>query len=292
MLLSMTGFGEGRTRTDALDVTCEIRSVNNRHLKVTVRCPDFWASFEGDIEKLIRKRLARGTVQVAIRVRRADGASGQQINQTALGDYFHQLKQTAAALQINPPSLDALLVLPGVAEDQPLTEDPQTDWPTIERTVNSAVERLVEYRRAEGLPMEADLREQVTVIRDNLEKVQRRAPEIVTTFRDRIHDRVKELLADSDVVVDSSDLLREVSIFADRCDINEEVTRLRTHLEQFDSFLSQKTSQGRKLDFLGQEVFRETNTIGSKANDVEIAHCVVEMKAAIEKIREILANVE
>ena len=137
-----------------------------------------------------------------------------------------------------------------------------------------------------------DLRLNAGIISEQLMQVADLAPQVVASFRDRLLERVKELLATSDVSVDSSDLIREVSIFSERCDINEEITRLRSHLEQFETFLQGDSSQGRKLEFLSQEMFREVNTIGAKANNVAIAHSVVEMKSAVEKIREVLQNVE
>jgi len=137
-----------------------------------------------------------------------------------------------------------------------------------------------------------ELRRQCQVLREQLEKVAERATEVVTAYRDRLLQRVNELLSGTDVRAEPDDLLREVSVFAERCDIGEEVTRLRSHLDQFAAFLESDKSEGRRLDFLGQEMFREINTIGAKANDVAIAHCVVEMKAATERIREILQNVE
>ncbi len=140
--------------------------------------------------------------------------------------------------------------------------------------------------------MEQDLRTNEGVIAEQLDRVEERAPQVVRDYRDQIKKRVEKLLDGTEAKIEDADLIREVSIFSERCDINEEITRLRSHLEQFDVFLNEKTSQGRKLEFLSQEMFRETNTIGSKANNVEIAHCVVEMKAAIEKMREILQNVE
>ena len=140
--------------------------------------------------------------------------------------------------------------------------------------------------------MEQNLQTNANLIATQIDQIEERAPQVVRDYRDQIKKRVEELLEGTNAKIEDADLIREVSIFSERCDINEEITRLRSHLEQFDVFLDEKTSQGRKLEFLSQEMFRETNTIGSKANNVEIAHCVVEMKAAIEKMREILQNVE
>ena len=154
------------------------------------------------------------------------------------------------------------------------------------------MQELTEFRKKEGESAQADLECSNQVIRQQLEVVKEKAPRVVTSYRDRLHQRLTDLLKDQDVELDPESLIREVSMFADRCDINEEISRLTCHLEQFDSIISAKTSQGKKLEFLVQEMFREINTIGSKANDVEISHAVIEMKLAVEKIRENVQNVE
>ncbi|MGH7202036.1 MAG: endoribonuclease YicC domain-containing protein, partial [Planctomycetaceae bacterium] len=162
----------------------------------------------------------------------------------------------------------------------------------IQGTLTEALLKLDAFRRAEGASMGQELRALCGVAAGQIEAIARRAPQVVIDYRDRLQERVRDLLSTLEASVGSADLIREVSIFAERCDITEELTRMRSHLGQFESFLDADASQGRKLDFLSQEMFREVNTIGAKANDVEIAHAVVEMKAAVEKIREILQNVE
>jgi uncharacterized protein (TIGR00255 family) len=140
--------------------------------------------------------------------------------------------------------------------------------------------------------MQADLHRQCGLISNQVDKVAQLAPTVVAEYRTKLLDRITRAVAESGVTISDSDVIREVAVYADRCDINEEITRLRCHLQQFDAFLNSDQSQGRKLEFLGQEMFREINTIGSKANNVAIAHSVVEMKAAIERVREVLQNVE
>ena len=137
-----------------------------------------------------------------------------------------------------------------------------------------------------------DLKLQCQTIETQVDDVAANAPSVVAEYREKLLDRVRKAITDADVVIEDKDVIREVATFADKCDINEEITRLRSHIEQFHRFLDSDTSMGRKLEFLGQEMFREINTIGSKANNVTIAHSVVEMKAAIERIREVLQNVE
>jgi uncharacterized protein (TIGR00255 family) len=277
-----------------LSVAVEVRTVNNRYLKLMIRCPDAYAALEGEIEKLARDTISRGTVSATIRVDRLGVENQYQVNREVLQNYWRQLNQVAESLHATVhPQLDHLLVLPGViSEETPTQIDPHADWPLIRQTLEAALGKLSEFRLTEGESMLRDLRLNAGIISEQLVQVTEMAPQVVSSFRDRLLERVKELLATSDVTVDSSDVIREVSIYSERCDINEEIMRLRSHLEQFEAFLQGESSQGRKLEFLSQEIFREINTIGAKANNVTIAHAVVEMKSAVEKIREVLQNVE
>lgn len=290
----MTGFGDARNQNERLSVAVEVRTVNNRYLKLMVRCPDAYAALEGEIEQVVRTTVSRGTVSATIRVDRVGVENQYQLNRDVLQNYWRQLNQIAESLHspVHPP-LESLLTLPGVISEDTFTlTDPHDDWPLIRQTLESALARLTEFRATEGDSMLRDLRLNAGIITEQLTQVAELAPQVVAGFRDRLLERVKELLAASDVSVESSDLIREVSIYSERCDINEEITRLRSHLDQFEVFLKGESSQGRKLEFLSQEMFREVNTIGAKANNVAIAHCVVEMKSAVEKIREVLQNVE
>lgn len=290
----MTGFGDARNQNERLSVGVEVRTVNNRYLKLMIRCPDAYAALEGEIEKVVRESISRGTFSTTIRVDRVGVENQYHINRDVLQSYWRQLNQAAEALHASVhPQLEKLLELPGVITEETLsTINPHDDWPLIKEALIAALAKLTEFRKTEGESMLRDLRLNAGIISEQLQQVTESVPQVVANFRDRLLDRVRELLETSDVSVDSSDLIREVSIFSERCDINEEITRLRSHLEQFETFLQGESSQGRKLEFLSQEMFREINTIGAKANNVAIAHCVVEMKSAVEKIREVLQNVE
>lgn len=294
VLLSMTGFGDARNQNERLSVGVEVRTVNNRYLKLMIRCPDAYAALEGEIETVVRSAVSRGTLSATIRVERVGAENQYQINREVLQSYWKQLSQAAESMHAAVhPQFDTLLALPGVISEETFSQiDPHDDWPIIQETLEAALAKLTEFRSTEGESMLRDLRLNAAIISEQLVRVAELAPQVVASFRDRLLDRVRELLETTDVGVDSSDLIREVSIFSERCDINEEITRLRSHLEQFEAFLQGESSQGRKLEFLSQEMFREVNTIGAKANNVVIAHCVVEMKSAVEKIREVLQNVE
>ncbi|HEV3024447.1 MAG TPA: DUF1732 domain-containing protein, partial [Pirellulales bacterium] len=189
--------------------------------------------------------------------------------------------------------LESLLMLPGVVIENPTDAGvAEKDWPLIRSTLTAAMEALDEMRRGEGRAMAGDLAANCRAIAGELAGVETRAPLVVAAYRDRLHERLKALLAELGVTITPADLIKEVSVFAERSDISEEVVRLKSHLEQFDAFMSTAESSGRKLEFLTQEMFREANTVGSKANDVQIARHVIEIKAAIERVREMIQNVE
>jgi uncharacterized protein (TIGR00255 family) len=290
----MTGFGDARFQDDRMSASVEVRAVNNRYLKIMTKCAEAYASLEGDIERIVREAISRGTVNVSIRVDRLSCADEFSLNQVALRSYWSQLQASARDLGAPPPAEMAYLLLaPGVVADESRRSvDLQADGEIIRRLLKVALEKLHGFRTEEGRSMERELADNAKEVSTRLNAVALLAPQVVSEYRTKLLERVRQLLMDSGVPVAESELIREVSIFSDRSDINEEITRLRSHLEQFQVFIREPLSTGRKLDFLSQEMNREVNTIGSKANNVPIAHCVVEMKAAIEKMREILQNVE
>jgi len=292
VLLSMTGFGNASYDSEGVHVTSEIKSVNNRYLKLSVRMPDSIARFEADIEKLVRSRVARGSIQLSLRVRFHGGQSEHRIDADMLKSYQQQLAAIAAG-DGNRPNLGHLLQLPGVVTETELPEDLVNSlWPAVEKCLSDALDHFDDFRQREGESMRQDLQHQCEVIESEVKQVATLAPQVVSEYRDKILERVRRLISDSSVSISENDVIREVALFSDRCDINEEITRLRSHTEQFLRLLNGKSSQGRKLEFIGQEMFREINTTGSKANNVVIALSVVEMKTAIERMREVLQNVE
>ena len=288
----MTGFGNASFDSEGVHVSSEIKSVNNRYLKLSVRMPDSVARFEADIEKLVRSRVARGSIQVSIRVRFHGGQSEFRIDQDLLKSYQKQLAAIDAG-EGNLPNFGYLLQLPGVVTETELPDDLVISlWPAVERCLTEALDHFDDFRRREGESMRQDLERQCEVIENEVKNVSVLAPQVVTEYRDKILERVRRLISDASIPVEENDVIREVALFSDRCDINEEITRLRSHTEQFQRLLNGNSSQGRKLEFIGQEMFREINTTGSKANNVTIALSVVEMKAAVERMREVLQNVE
>jgi uncharacterized protein (TIGR00255 family) len=288
----MTGFGAARFDDGHLHASAEIRALNNRYLKVSTKCPEPYNLFEPEVERLVRSKIHRGTVQVMLRVYREPHPEDFRLNQTAVRSYLDQLRPMLQSSG-DAALLGHILALPGVVVDATLQgSDPMELWPQVSRVVEQALESLQTMRMQEGVAMRAELVENCAAIRRNLEKIAELAPRVVQSYRDRLHERVRSLLQELNVEVNHTDLIREVSIFAERSDIAEEIVRLRSHLDQFGEAIDGSEPSGRKLDFLTQEMFREANTIGSKASDVEISRYTVEVKGAIEKIREMTQNVE
>lgn len=296
MLQSMTGFGESHCRRDGLSVVIEIRAINNRFLKLTVRTTEGYAALEPPIEAAVRQTVHRGTIQVNVRVDRRTSPEDYKINVDVLEQYHKQLRpvmQSWNKTEIFAPPLEALLPLPGVVNDTfDKTSDAAADWPLIEPVLRKALENLGRMRADEGRAMAVDLEVNCNVAAKCLDRIEQRAPLVVEDYRNRLHERLRRVLAEYKVTLEPADLIKEVSLFADRGDISEEIVRLRSHLQQFRSTMELSESSGRKLDFLTQEMFREANTIGSKANDVEISQEVIEIKTAVERIREMIQNIE
>ncbi len=290
----MTGHGEAHCQQDGIAVTAEVRTINNRYLKLVVRGGEGYTALEPQIESLVRAHVRRGTVQVGLRIQREPSPDDYKLNQVVLGSYRRQLEALYDKLHVaDSIHLELLLSLPGVIDERATQNvDLQADWPAVERALNEALEHLAKMRIEEGRAMEADLKTNCDTVTSELNDIEKLAPAVVDNYRQRLRERLNKWLAEFDLQVDEADLLREVSLFSERSDISEEIVRLRSHLEQFGAIMSGEESNGRKLEFLTQEMFRETNTIGSKANDAEIARRVIEIKTAIERMREMIQNVE
>jgi uncharacterized protein (TIGR00255 family) len=290
VLLSMTGFGEARLQDERLSVAIEVRSVNNRHLKLTAKLGEAYASLEPEVERLVREAVRRGTIHLVMRVERPQREEDFQINPVALRSYFKQVTEVLG--DRSSPVLAGLLILPGVSERRTTGEDPHDEWPILEKVIRQALAKLQDSRAQEGRAMAEELLRLGRTIAQLLEQVAERVPGLIEAYRDRLLERVGSLIKDRGATIEPKDLIREVAILAERADIAEEITRLRAHLGQYAQVIDEPESAGRKLEFLVQEMGRETNTIGSKANDVEITRAVVEIKGLLERVRELIQNVE
>ncbi|MFO0948773.1 MAG: YicC/YloC family endoribonuclease [Planctomycetota bacterium] len=277
------------TRKRRAELQRRVRSVNNRYLKLSTRLPDSHTSLEREIEKTIRDRIRRGTVSIVVKIAKSRAQAHYRVNTRVLHDYLQQLE---GVVPEDSNLAGHLLSLPGVVEETTSVADPMTDWPTIRECLLHSIEDMERMRRDEGAAMQQELSSCSRIMADLVRQIEGIAPTTVIGYRDRLHERLRNILDDYGVSVSAADLVREVSIFAERADIAEEITRLKSHLAQFDETLGEGESFGRKLEFLSQEMYRESNTIGSKASDVEIAKLVVELKSNVERIREIIQNVE
>jgi uncharacterized protein (TIGR00255 family) len=299
LLLSMTGHGEAHRQAEAVAVAVEVRTVNNRYLKFGFRATEGYQSLEPQVEAVVRQHIRRGTITVNLQVNREPSAEDYRLNEVVLKGYLAQLQRLSGqAISLDSSPLDSLplaslLALPGVVREPTAgLELIEEQWPLIGSVLAAALKSLDQMRSDEGRSMATDLTENARSIARELSAIERRAPQVVDAYRGRLQDRLNKLLGELGVQVQPADIVREVGIFAERSDIAEEIVRLRSHLEQFDAMMATKESSGRKLEFLTQEMFRETNTIGSKANDAEIARHVIEIKSAIERMREMIQNVE
>lgn len=295
----MTGFGEAHRQAEGIAVAVEVRTINNRYFKITLKCGEGYSLLEPEIESVVRQQIRRGTVQVTLRVDRVRGSEDYQLNQVVLANYRRQLQTVAQQWGVpkgesgEAVPLASLLLLPGVVIENPTSPaEAEEEWPLMREALVEAMNNLAHMRTDEGRAMAADLRANCQVVAAELAAIEQRAPLVIDAYRGRLAERLQATLAEFAVTLDPADLIREVGLFAERSDISEEIVRLRSHLEQFDAIMELPESSGRKLEFLTQEMFRETNTIGSKANDVQISRHVIEIKAAIERVREMIQNVE
>lgn len=291
----MTGYGEASHSSDKLQLSVELRAVNNRYLKVSLRAAEPYNLLEPEVEKVVRRAVKRGTIQVHLRCLRQPRVQDFQINGVALRSYLSQLRALSAELGLAEGTelLAQALTLPGVVpEPSSAALDLQDEWPILEGVLEEGLRKLQQMRLEEGRAMGMELLQLRDHIAQELQAIRRRIPAVTETYRGRLLERVRMVLAELDVEIDRKDLIKEVAIFAERADISEEVVRLASHLDQFQEIINEPESAGRKLEFLTQEMFRETNTIGSKASDVDISRHVVEIKGTLEKIRELVQNIE
>lgn len=290
----MTGYGRGDAARDGCKVTVEIGSVNRKQCEIALNLPRELEALEARVRDEVNRRVARGRLTVRVTLHWADRqwASKVRLNVPLAKAYAKELARLGRELKLTDPvRLDALLRVPGVIQSTETADDAETFWPSLETAVTKALVRLVKMREREGAHLAKDLKTRMATLRQLIADVTLRAPEVTRRYRQQLLERVQNagvrLPAEED-----ERLLKEVVLFADRSDISEELTRLASHFQQFDDCLQSTEPVGRTLDFLSQEMNREVNTIGSKANDTVISRAVVTLKAELEKFREQVQNVE
>lgn len=294
MIQSMTGYGAEQHVEEGVTYALEIRSLNNRYLKLSIKLPDSLQFLESEVDRLLRQRLVRGSVTFTLRIRREGEAGCRPINSAAMQRYVEQISAVRVPTHVQA-TLDLAVVasLPGVCEPRELDDAvKQEQWKSLEVLAGRAIDALIEMRRKEGEALHADLLSCSGAIRSELDCVSRRAPGTIEEYHERLRTRVDTLMKKGGFELEAEGLMREVAIYAERCDISEEVARLRSHLDQFVELCDRGERVGRTLDFLSQEMLREANTIASKCNDATIARSVVEIKGSIDRLKEQAQNVE
>lgn len=289
----MTGFGGANTRRNGYVIASEIKTVNNRYFKAALRISDGFSSLEPLIESLLRSKIDRGTINVQLKIRREEGRSRFQINRTALSYYIDSARRTAeSAAGLALGGAADFFRLPGVIEESDEPDSAQDVWQAVEENLTRALGALSEMRRREGDEMEKAIRRHCGDLAERIAKIEELVPQVSARYREKLLERVSAIMAEHQLAADETDFIREIALFVDKSDISEEIVRFRSHLEQFDAAMKTTAPCGKRLDFLTQEMFREVNTIGSKANFSEITYWVVDMKTIVEKIREMVQNVE
>jgi uncharacterized protein (TIGR00255 family) len=293
MIVSMTGFGDATAERDGTHYSVEIRSLNNRFFKAVIKLPDNVSGLEPEVETTLREKLGRGSITFILKMRMESAEAAYLINTQALNAYIEQLskiKGTNGNLNID---LGALLALPGVCQEpRDESDEIERHGPMIRELTRKAIDKLNAMRSREGANLFADLIKHLKVIAANLAEIAKRAPFVIDEYHKRLSARVNVLIGKAELQVNESDLLKEVAVFAERADISEEIQRLTSHLESFEQSCRSGEHAGRKLDFITQEMLREANTIASKANDAQIARHIVEIKGAIDRLKEQVQNVE
>ena len=290
----MTGYGEAQGQLNGVSYAVEIKALNNRYLKTSIRLPEVVAFLEDDVDKLLRRNLARGTVTFVLRLKEVSANALFDIDESALEAVVQRLTHISSATNINSTvDLASLLSLPGIVRPaMPDDETAERIRALIMDIGQQAVDKVKAMRAAEGQSLEQDLRVNCAAITEELDLVRQRSDAVVRVYAERLRKRVDELLAEAKLKLDEETLAREVAILADRSDISEEIARLDSHLKQLIANCDADGQAGRRLDFIAQEMLREANTIASKESDAEIVRCVVDIKCRIDRIKEQVQNVE
>ena len=297
MLRSMTGYGEAHAKGEGFELQVEVKSVNNRFLKVSVKLPEEIAYLQSEIEDVIRRQIERGSIFVTIWLSITSADYLNEIDEALLRKYLDKLRKIGKSLGLSGTAgeiaLRDLLLLPGVVEnDEHRLLGREQALPVAQKGLEAAVKKLVAMRDREGRNLERHFRSRSKYLRSVLEAIARLAPQAIQEYHARLEQRVNQLLANHELRVTPQDLIKEVAILAERSDITEEIDRMASHLEQLEGALDAKEPVGRKLEFLIQEMFREANTMASKSPSPQMNKFLVDMKAEVDRLKEQIQNVE
>ena len=292
MVKSMTGFGRDDEIIDGYSITVEIKSVNHKYFEFFAKVPRMYGFLEEKLKSYINSVISRGKVECFVGIECLEDSETEIIVNHALAEgYLNSIRELSEKFSLDSEiSAAALSRYPDVITLHKAPDDEEKIWAAVKQTAETALEKFVSMRAAEGEKLKADVLSRAETILDCVSFIEERSPQTVKEYNDKLILRMKELLGDASV--DEQRLLNEAAIFADKVAVAEETVRLRSHIDQLRVFLDSDEAIGRKLDFLVQEMNREANTIGSKAQDVEIARRVISIKAEVEKIREQIQNIE
>jgi len=290
----MTGYGRGECSQEGFKITVELSSVNRKQAEVSLTLPRELEMLEAQVRDAINRQVARGRVNARVTLHAAESklSARKHINEPLARAYAAELARLSRQLKLSGEvTLDQILRAPGVFQTDEELAGTEDLWPAVEKALNQALTALMKMREREGAHLAKDLTARIGVMQGAVQKVRKQAPTTTENYRQNLLERIKSAGIEN-VAPDDERLLKEVVLFADRSDISEELTRLQSHFQQFEDCRKSKEPVGRTLDFLAQEMNREINTIGSKANDAVISREVVTLKAELEKFREQAQNVE
>lgn len=292
MIKSMTGYGKSEQTIDSLNVTVEIKSVNHRYFEFSARVPREYGFLEEKLKKYCNSLITRGKVECYVSVEDLEEREMEvNVNETLAAGYVKALKELSERFGLKDDiSAVTLSRYPDVITLHKASEDEERIWNAVKAVAETAVSKFIEMRETEGSKLRGDILSRADYIIECVEFIEGRSPETVREYNEKLKQRMKELLGDA--AVDEQRILNEAAIYADKIAVDEETVRLRSHISQLREFMNSSEAIGRKLDFLVQEINREANTIGSKAQDVDIAKKVIAIKAEVEKIREQVQNIE
>ncbi len=292
MILSMTGYGRAQSQRNGRDITVEIRSVNSRYFEYSSKMPRAFLCFDDAIKKALNARISRGKVELGLQVRDVEGKDQRIAADVELArSYLEAIREVAGSLELRDDvSVNSLLRFSDIFTTVAVPQDEEQLLADILSVVGEALDRFVAMRQVEGDKMKEDIFSRLDFLEKAVARVEADSAQRLEKYTERLYAKLKVLLEDQNV--EESRVLTEAAIFADKTAVDEETVRLRSHIRQYRDILTEGGAVGRKLDFLTQELNRETNTIGSKCQDIEITRLVVDMKAEIEKIREQIQNIE
>lgn len=292
MIRSMTGYGRSQQTLDGREILVEVKSVNHRYFEFSARVPRAYGYLEEKLKSFLQGKVSRGKIEMGVTIYNIEGKDALiEVNSSIAKGYVDALRKANESLELKDDiTLSNLIRLPDIFNVIKNTEDEEVIWNDVKIAAEEALNNFVSMRETEGLKMREDVEQRLDYIEKLVGKVEERSPMVTEAYRERLYNKLAEIL--NDKKIDEQRILTEAAIFSEKTAVDEETVRLKSHINQFRNLLEINEPVGRKLDFLIQEFNRESNTIGSKAQDVEITKIVVELKSEIEKIREQIQNIE